>query len=152
MKGKHKSNNVPRPQKAGDSRRKIESNKSMSTIEIQSILAKNHEDSSLVSDNSISLNKIINLWARDTIPRSNSNLNVISVKRSPAGSLNRNTILQQQRIKSKRLNLTGGNSFLGLNDLAKFGDGKNDGDSSMVSGKSNLSDVVERVQNSLLIP
>ena len=39
-----------------------------------------------------------------------------------------------------------------MTDLAKFGDVKNDGDSSMVSGKSNLSDVVERVQNSLLVP
>ena len=41
---------------------------------------------------------------------------------------------------------------MGVTDLAKFGDTKNDADSSMVSGKSNLSDVVERVQNSLLIP
>ena len=48
--------------------------------------------------------------------------------------------------------MSSANSFLGLNDLAKFGDFRNDGDSEIISGKSNLSDVVERVQNSLLIP
>ena len=104
-----------------------------------------------MADQSITLKKITNLGgSKDPIPRSNSNINVVSVKRSPAGhssSLNRNTILQQQRVKSfkNRLNMSGGNQFLGMTDLAKFGDGKNDGDSSMVSGKSNLSDVVERV-------
>ena len=41
--------------------------------------------------------------------------------------------------------MSGGNSFLGLKDFSKFGDFKNDGDSSVISGKSNLSDVVERV-------
>ena len=51
------------------------------------------------------------------MPRSNSNISVVSVKRSPAGhsssSLNRNTILQQQRVKSfqKRHNMSGGNSL-----------------------------------------
>ena len=43
-------------------------------------------------------------------------------------------------------------AFLGLNDLSKLREMKNEADLSVASGRSNLSDVVERVQHSLFNP
>ena len=67
---------------------------------------------------------------------------MFAAKRSPAGSLSlkRNSVVQNQRIKKGK-----NRSFLGINDLVKFGDAQNDVNSSIISGQSNLSDVVERV-------
>ena len=99
------------------------------------------------SSNDISLRRIVNLgYMKEQSNRASNGLG----HRKGVGqssSLSRSTIVKQHRNRGGK-NM----AFLGLNDLSKLREMKNEADLSVASGRSNLSDVVERVQHSLFNP
>ena len=99
------------------------------------------------SSNDITLRRIVNFgYMKD---QSNRASNVLGPRKGigQSSSLSRSTIVKKHRNR-------GGKSiaYLGLNDLSKLREMKNEADLSVASGRSNLSDVVERVQHSLFNP